>query len=330
MESNFNMKALVFENYGPPEKVLHIKMVEKPVPQEKEVLVKIYATAINDYDWSIVRGRPYIYRLLFGLFKPKRKIPGMELAGVIEDIGEGVSLFKRGDAVYGDISENSFGTFAEFVCVDEKAIKLKPDNITFEEAASIPHASMLAMQGLHLFGVIKKGQQILINGAGGGVGTFALQLAKIHDVGVTGVDTGDKLHMMKTLGFDHIIDYKKEDFTKNGKKYDFILDTKTNRSVFSYLRSLKSNGKYVTVGGHVNRLLQLFLMRSLISWFTRKKVHLVALKANEGLDQIHNLINGNKIKFQIDGPYKLEEVPKAIQYFGEGKHKGKVVVTLTK
>ena len=321
------MKAIIITKYGSPE-TLQLKEIEKPVPQENEVLVRIHSSAINDYDWSLVRGKPYLYRLIFGIFKPKRKIPGMELSGTIEELGANVTLFKNGDAVYGDISNYGFGGFAEYICINQKALKLKPEKMSFEEAASIPHAAMLAVQGLIDYGEVQQGQQILINGGGGGVGTLALQIAKQFTAEVTGVDTGEKLKMMNSIGFDHITDYRKEDFTKNDEHYDLILDTKTNRSTFSYLKALKAGGRYVTVGGNLNRLLQMFFLKPLINLFSKKKIFIVALKPNKDLDYIHKLFEANKIKCIIDGPYSLSEVPRKIQYFGEGKHSGKVVITV--
>lgn len=319
------MRALVFTKYGSPE-VLQLKEIAKPTPKENEVLVKIHTTAVNDYDWSLIRGKPYLLRLLYGVLRPKHQIPGMELAGTVEALGTNANLFKIGDAVYGDISEYGFGSFAEYVCINEKALTLKPEKMSFEEAAAISHAAMLAVQGLVDIGEIKKGAKILINGAGGGVGTFALQIAKLYEAEVTGVDTGDKLKMMNELGFDHIIDYKKEDFTKNKQRYDLILDAKTTRSTFQYLRVLNPNGKYVTVGGYLNRLFPLIILKPLISIISNKRVHIVALKPNKDLEYINELFSAGKIKPVIDGPYKLSEVPRLIQYFGEGKHQGKIII----
>jgi NADPH:quinone reductase-like Zn-dependent oxidoreductase len=321
------MKALVFTKYGSPE-VLQFKEIEKPTPKEDEVLVEIHATAVNDYDWSMIRGKPYLYRLLFGLLKPKHQIPGMELSGTVEALGTNAELFKVGDAVYGDISAYGFGSFAEYVCINEKALVIKPDKMSYEEATAIPHAATLALQGLVDAGDIKKGQKVLINGAGGGMGTFGLQIAKLYDAEVTGVDTGDKLKMMKEIGFDHIIDYKQEDFTKNGQTYDLILDAKTTRSTFDYLRALSSKGKYVTVGGYLNRLFPMLLLKPWISIFSKKRTHIVALKPNKDLDYISELFEADKIRPIIDGPFSLSEVPEAIKYFGEGRHSGKVVIKL--
>jgi len=319
------MRALVFTKYGSPE-VLRLKKIAKPTPKENEVLVKIHTTAVNDYDWSLIRGKPYLLRLLYGVLRPKHQIPGMELAGTVEVLGTNANSFKIGDAVYGDISEYGFGSFAEYICINEKALTLKPVKMSFEEAAAISHAAMLAMQGLVDIGEIKKGAKILINGAGGGVGTFGLQIAKLYDAEVNGVDTGDKLKMMRELGFDHIIDYKKEDFTKNKQRYDLILDAKTTRSAFQYLRVLNPNGKYVTVGGYLNRIFPLIIVKPLISIITKKRVHMVALKPNKDLEYINELFSAGKIKPVIDGPYKLSEVPRLIQYFGEGKHQGKIII----
>jgi NADPH:quinone reductase-like Zn-dependent oxidoreductase len=321
------MKAIFCSHYTSPEE-LEVKEVPTPIPEKHEVLVKINATAINDYDWGMVRGKPYLYRLIFGITKPRRPIAGMELSGVIEDIGEGVTQFKKGDAVYGDISEFGFGSFAEYIAINEKALVLKPEAMSFEEATAIPHAALLAYQGLVEKGKIQKGQKVLINGAGGGVGTFALQIAKMYDAEVTGVDTGEKLKNMKAIGYDEVIDYKKENFTKMGEHYDLILDAKTSQPTWAYLKALKPKGKYVTVGGTAGNLILFGLSSGLLSVLTSKKFLLLALQPNQGLDTINQLYAEGKIKPTIDGPYKFEEIPRLIQYFGEGKHTGKVVIKI--
>jgi len=316
------VQAIVFTKYGPPEQ-LKLREVPKPVPKEDEVLIKIHATAINDWDWSLVRGEPYIYRLLFGILKPKNHIPGIELSGTIVAVGSNVSTFKEGDEVYGDISEYGWGSFAEYISINEKSMTLKPTKMTFEEAAAIPHAAMLAYQGLIELGNIQKGQKVLINGAGGGVGTLGIQIARQYDSEVTGVDTGDKLKMMESVGFDHIIDYKEQDFTKSGLKYDLILDAKTTRSPAAYARTLNPAGKYVTVGGNLPRIVQLLISRKL----GRKNMFMVAIRQNKDLAYINQLYEEGKFKPVIDGPYKLSETPGLFRYFGEGKHKGKVIIT---
>ena len=321
------MKAIVCSKYGSTAD-LQLMEIEKPVPKANELLIKVQVSAVNDYDWALVRGKPYIYRLIFGLKKPKNPVPGMELAGVVEATGSNVSVFKVGDEVYGDISNYGFGSFAEYCCINEKAVVLKPAGMSFTDAASLSHASMLAWQAIIEKGKIQQGQKILINGAGGGFGTFAMQIAKLYSAEVTGVDTDEKFSIMKSMGFDHVIDYKKEDFTKNGQQYDLVLDPKTNRSAFTYLRSLKPNGRYVTVGGHIGKLLQILFFKFWVGLFSRKSLHIVALKSNRDLAFIHELYASEKIKPVIDGPYPLSETPKAIQRFGEGKHIGKVVITI--
>jgi NADPH:quinone reductase-like Zn-dependent oxidoreductase len=320
------MRAILFENYGLPVKVLTIKDIAKPIPKANEVLIKVHATAINDYDWSLVRGKPYLYRLMFGLFKPKNQIAGMELAGIVEEIGSDVKKLKVGDAVFGDISTYGFGTFAEYISIHEDALLKKPEALSFEVAAAIPHASTLALQALRDMGEIKEGQKILINGGGGGVGTIGLQLAKLKNCEVTGVDSEEKFKMMKSLGFDHVVDYNKVNFTKMGEEFDLILDCKTSKSPFSYLKALKPNGKYVTIGGNLSSLVSVLFWSKLFSLFSTKKLQILSLKPNEGLDYVSELVIQKSITCQIDGPYPLEETPRLIQYFGEGLHKGKIVI----
>lgn len=323
------MKAFVFEKYGLPN-VLQLKEVAKPIPNENEVLVKIHSASINDWDWGLVRGKPFVIRLIYGLTKPKIKIPGVDVSGKIEAVGGKVSSFKIGDEIYCDLSECGFGGFAEYVCVPEKNLSKKPTNISYNDASALPHAGLLALQGLMEKGKVKSGQNILINGAGGGVGTLGIQILKLYELKVTGVDSDEKLGLMKSMGFDSVIDYKKVDFTDNGEKYDLILDTKSNRSVFKYARSLKKNGTYITVGGSMYRLFEILLIGSLLSLFTGKKLSVLNLRPNKGLDRISKLVEKGQIKPVIDGPYGFDEIPELIQYFGEGKHLGKIVVEIGK
>jgi len=319
------LKAILYTKYGGPE-VLEIKEVEKPSPKDEEVLIKVYAASINDWDLGLLRG-DFINRVINGLWKPKRKILGSDIAGRIEAVGKNVNQFKTGDEVYGDLSGH-WGGFAEYVCAPEKAIALKPASMSFEDAAAIPQAGMLAVQGLIDKGKIQPGQKLLINGAGGGVGTFAVQIAKLYGVELTGVDSTSKMDMMLSMGFDHVIDYTREDFTKNGRYYDLILDPKTNRSMFDYVRVLCRKGVYVTVGGSMVRLLQLLLLGPWISMITKKHVRLVALKQNKDLVYMNRLFEAGKLKPVIDGPYKLNEFREAFRIFSKGEHKGKVVITM--
>ena len=318
------MKAIVYTEYGTPD-VLELKEIDRPIPKENEVLIKVYAVSLNDWDCGLLEG-DFVNRLLNGIFKPKIKILGSDIAGRVETVGKNVEKFRPGDNVFGDLS-GRWGGFAQYVCARENALALKPVSMTFEEAAAIPQAAMLAIQGLHK-GKIQSGQKILINGAGGGVGTFAVQIAKLYGVEITGVDSAGKLDMLHSLGFDHVIDYKREDFTKNGKRYDLILDAKTNRSVFDYTRALRPHGIYVTVGGSMIRLLQALMLGPWISMISKKKIGIVALKPNKDLAYMKELFEAGKVKPVIDGPYKLDEAPNAFRLFGEGAHKGKVVITV--
>ena len=319
------MRAIVYHKYGTPD-VLKLEEVNKPAPRDDEVLIKVYAVSINDWDFGLLDG-DFINRLLNGLRKPKKQILGSDIAGRIEAVGKNVTQFKPGDEVYGDLS-GRWGGFAEYVCASENALALKPPTMSFAQAAAIPQAAMLAVQGLIDKGKIKEGQKLLINGAGGGVGTFGIQIAKLYGVEVTGVDHTGKLDMLRSMGFDHVIDYTKEDFTKNGKYYDLILDVKTNRSMFSYARALSANGVYVTVGGSIGRLLQAVLLGPLIRMIYKKYIRLVALKTNKDLAYMNKLFESGKVKPVIDGPYKMDEVPQAFRLFAKGEHKGKVVIII--
>jgi NADPH:quinone reductase-like Zn-dependent oxidoreductase len=319
------LKAIIYTKYGGPE-ALQIKEVEKPFPKEDEVLIKVHAASINDWDFGLLHG-DFINRIINGFWKPRRKILGSDVAGRIEAAGKNTSKFKPGDEVYGDLS-GQWGGFAEYVCAREKALALKPAAMSFEDAAAIPQAAMLAVQGLIDKGKIHRGQKLLINGAGGGVGTFGVQIAKLYGAEVTGVDRTSKLELMRSMGFDHVIDYTREDFTKTGQSYDLILDVKTNRSMLDYVRALRSNGIYVTVGGSITRLFQALLLAPWISMVNKKYMRLVALKPNKDLIYMNELFEAGKIKPVIEGPYKLDQFREAFRIFDKGEHKGKVIITM--
>ncbi|MGM0589446.1 MAG: NAD(P)-dependent alcohol dehydrogenase [Bacteroidota bacterium] len=323
------MKAILLEEYGLPN-ILKIGDAPKPIPNDYEVLVKIHAASINDWDWGLVRGKPLVIRLFFGLRKPKITIPGVDVSGQIEAVGDHVSSLKVGDEVYCDLSDCGCGGFAEYICVPEKVLAHKPYNMSHNDASALPHAGLLALQGLVEKGKVKSGQRILINGAGGGVGSLGIQILKSNGVKVTGVDSAEKLELMKSLGFDRVMDYKKVDFTNTGEKYDLILDTKSNRSVFKYARALEKNGRYITVGGSMFRLIEIALLGSFISLFTSKKLSVLIHKPNKGLDQISKLVEKGQIRPVVDGPYEFDKIPELIQYFGEGKHLGKIVIEIEK
>lgn len=319
------MKAIVFARYGSPN-VLELRDVPKPVPGDGEVLVRVHATSLNDWDVGALDGKSLINRLMFGLLRPKpdRQILGSDIAGTIEAIGANVTRFKAGDEVFGDLS-GRWGGFAEYVCAPETALALKPPRMTFEQAAAIPQAAMLAVQGLRDVGRVRAGQKVLINGAGGGAGTFAIQLAKLERAEVTAVDSAEKLEVMRSLGADHVLDYRREDFTRRDERYDLILDVKTTRSIFDCARVLKPGGAYVTMGGQMHRLFQAFALRPL---FRGKAVRVVVLKLNKDLEYVKELFEADKLAPVIDGPYPLEETPAAFRRFGAGRHFGKIVIAV--
>jgi NADPH:quinone reductase-like Zn-dependent oxidoreductase len=323
------MKAIVCTKYGPPD-VLQLKEVEKPIPKDDEVLVKVHAASLNAYDWRMQRADPFLVRLMGGgLLKPKNKILGADMAGRIESAGRNVTQFHPGDDVFGDLAGYRQGAFAEYVCAPEDALALKPNKITFEEAAAVPMAAATALQGLRDIGQIQKGQKVLINGASGGVGTFAVQIAKSFGAEVTAVCSTGKMEMARAIGADHIIDYTKEDFTKNGQCYDLIFAANGYHPILDYKRALKPNGIYVTSGGSMSQLFQALLLGPLVSMIGNKKVRAVSAKPNQkDLIFIKELIEAGKVKPVIDRRYSLPEVPQALQYLWEGHAKGKVVIII--
>ncbi|MGB3800674.1 MAG: NAD(P)-dependent alcohol dehydrogenase [Lewinella sp.] len=318
------MKAIICNSYGPPER-LRIADLPIPAPGPGEVLVRVHHATLNDYDWSLVRGRPYPYRLLFGLRRPKFPIPGIELSGTVVGVGPNVGRFGVGAPVFGDISGSGWGSLAEYVVVKAKDIVARPPDIPSEVAVTLPHAGMLAWQALFDAGRLMEGEQVLINGGGGGVGTLALQLAKTKGARVTGVDTGPKLERMTEMGFDDVIDYRRQDFTRPGGKYDLIVDTKTTRPATAYARVLRPGGRYVTVGGTLSRLIGLLLHKPFLS----QPMKIVSLKPNRDMDALIPLVREKKVVPLIDGPHPLTEVPHLLRYFGEGKHQGKIVIQIS-
>jgi NADPH:quinone reductase-like Zn-dependent oxidoreductase len=320
------MKAVVFTKYGSPD-VLELKDVERPTPKDDEVLIRVHAASLNDWDCGALDGTSFVNRLIFGILKPKKQILGSDIAGRIEAVGKDIRQFRPGDEVFGDLS-GRWGGFAEYVCAREKSLVFKAPNMTFEQAAAIPQAAMLALQGLRAMGRMQPGQKLLINGAGGGVGTFAIQIAKLDGVEVTAVDSAEKFDLLRSMGAAHVIDYSQEDFTRNGQRYDLILDIKTTRSIFDYARALAPNGTYVTVGGSMARLFQALLLGPWISITRNKKICLLSLKPNQGLADMNELFEAGKLVPVIDGPHRLSEVPKAFRHFGGGRHKGKVVISM--
>jgi NADPH:quinone reductase-like Zn-dependent oxidoreductase len=296
------------------------------VPSPNEVLIKVFAASVNSWDWDLVRGSPFVIRLN-APSKPKYSIIGCDVSGRVESIGKNVKRFKPGDEVFGDISGCHWGAFAEYVTADEKVLALKSPSMTFEQAAAIPQAGVLALQGLRDVGKIKAGDKVLLNGAGGGVGTFALQYAKMLGAEVTCVDTEKKLIMLKALGADHVIDFNKENFIRNNMQYDIILDVITHHSMSEYARVLKPGGRLVIVGGSMKRVFQVMFLGKIYSAMTKKYPRLLMHqpKASD-LDVLRELFNSGDVKPVIDRVFPLSETAKAIQYLGDGLAKGKVVV----
>ncbi|MGB0563962.1 MAG: NAD(P)-dependent alcohol dehydrogenase [Spirulinaceae cyanobacterium] len=328
------MKAIIQAEYGSPE-VLQYKTVAKPVPQAHEVLVKVHATSINAGDWHLMRGTPWLIRLMYGgLRQPKIQTLGSDLAGRVEAVGEEVTQFQLGDAVFGDLSASGFGAFAEYVCVPEAALARKPENVSFEQAAASPVAAIAALQALRDLGQLQPGQQVLVNGASGGVGSLAVQIAKAWGAAVTAVCSTGKLEMMRVMGADHTIDYTQTNAFKTGAEagaqYDLILDAAAYRSVFDALPALKPSGTYILVGGASDRFFQTLLLGPLISKVSRRRVTALASEPSPAdLKTVGELLATGKIVPFIDRTYSLSEVPEAIRYV-EARHvRGKVVIHLS-
>jgi len=323
------MKSLIFPKYGTTSD-LELNEVVKPTCSSEEVLIKIHSASVNDWDWGLLRGKPFVNRLLFGVFKPKVKTLGIDISGTVEYVGANVSKFKVDDEVFGDISNYKWGGFAEYVCVKENNVELKSPNMTFEEAAAIPQAGVLAIQGFRDKFKVNPGQQILINGAGGGCGTFAIQIAKQFGAIITGVDKGSKFDVMRTLGADNVIDYTKEDFTKNNKTFDFILDFAGHHSLLDYKHSLKENGTYLLVGGSSTLIMKCIFLGPLISLFSKKKLKILPHKPNKYLNELVKLNEEGKLKIVIDSIFTLKQLPDALEYFGSGNANGKIIISIIK
>jgi NADPH:quinone reductase-like Zn-dependent oxidoreductase len=320
------MKAVVYTRYGPPG-VLRLADLQTPVPKDNEVLVKVHAVSLNATDWEGLRGKP-LYSRIRGPFRPRHHILGSDIAGRVEAAGRHATLFRPGEDVFADILAH-MGGFAEHVCVPQDALARIPAGMAYEEAAALPQAGAIALQGIQDKGRVQPGQKVLINGAGGGSGMYAIQLAKLAGAEVTGVDNPEKLEFMRSLGADHVIDYTREDFTSNGRTYDLILDLAAHRPAFAYKRSLTPGGRYLYVGGSVATLLQVLLIGPLARRAKGKKIRLLAVRLGvQHLAPLVELRQAGKIATVIDRRYRLSQVPQALRYLGEGHAKGKVVVIL--
>lgn len=320
------MKALVYTKYGPPD-VLQLKEVEKPTPKDDEVLVRVHAASVNAYDWHALKGEPFLVRLMgFGLLKPKKQILGSDFAGRVEAVGRSARQFQPGDDVYG-----MGGGFAEYVCRRENRLALKPANASFEEAASVPMAAITALQGLRDKGHIKSGQKVLIEGASGGVGTFAVQIAKSFGTEVTAVCSTRNVGQARSIGADHVIDYTQEDFTKSGERYDLIHVANGNHSIFSYRRVLNPNGVCVMTGGggSVAGMLLSTLLTPVISKAGGKRITNMLAQARQGdLVFLRGLVEAGKVVPVIERRYPISQAPEALRHLGEGHAQGKLVIVM--
>jgi NADPH:quinone reductase-like Zn-dependent oxidoreductase len=316
------MKAFIWEKYGPPE-LLRMADVERPAPGADEVLVNVLAVSVNPADWHSMRGKPVFSRLTLGLLRPKHRILGVDIAGRVEAVGHGVDQFEPGQDVYANLLEHGYGGFAEYVSVPVGVMSLKPANLSFEEAAAVPMAGVTALQGLRHHGHIEQGQKVLINGASGGVGTFAVQIAKSYGSDVTGVTSTRNLDLVRSLGADHVIDYTTTDFLRTGRRFDLILDTIGNRSVADLKRALAAGGKAAVTGfTSLPKLLD-------VSLRGRKEIARVsAHPAAKDLEILSELIEAGQVRPQIDRRYPFAEIPAAITYLEQGHARGKVVVSL--
>jgi NADPH:quinone reductase-like Zn-dependent oxidoreductase len=322
------MKAIVYRHYGSPD-VLKYEEIEKPAAGDSDVLIKVRAASVNPYDWHFMRGTPYPLRIQAGLRRPKILGLGVDVAGQVEAIGRSVTQFRTGDEVFGTCR----GAFAEYVCASESGLVMKPKNVTFEQAASVPIAAFTALQGLRDKGKIQPGQKVVINGASGGVGTFAVQIAKSFGAEVTGVCRTRNVDMVRSIGADHVIDYTLSNFTKDARRYDLIFDAVGNHSFSTCRRVLNPSGTYVAVGGQTDPWLIGPLTSSIkalvLSWFVSQNLCMFIAKASkDDLTILQELMEAGKVRPVIDRCYGLSEVPEAIRYLEEGHARGKVAITL--
>jgi len=314
------MKAFLWERYGPPE-VLRMAEVEKPAPGSDEALVKVLGVSVNPADWHSMRGKPVFSRLTLGLLRPKHKILGVDVAGQVEAVGGGVTRFKQGDEVYANLLDHGYGAFAEYVSVPVDVMSLKPPSLSFEESAAVPMAAVTALQGLSHHGEIRVGQTVLVNGASGGVGTFAVQIAKSYGAEVTGVTSTRNIDLVRSLGADHIVDYTTADFTRSGSRYGLLLDTIGNRSVADLRRALADGGNAAVTGfTSMSRLLGVSLRGG--KDVARVEAHVTT----KDLELLSELIEAGEVRPQIDRRYPFAELPAAIAYLEQGRARGKVVV----
>lgn len=322
------MQAMTYRAYGPPD-VLQPTTVARPVPEAGEVLVQVHAASLNQADLYLLRGEPLPLRLSSGLRRPKRPTLGADIAGHVVAVGGGVTHVQPGDAVYGDLAACGFGGFAEYVCARAEALAPKPASLSFAQAAAVPMAAVTALQGLRATGPVKTGERVLVHGASGGVGTFAVQLARAMGAHVTAVCSARHVEQARTLGAEHIIDYTQEDFTRDGRRYDLILVVNGRRSLAEYRRALSPRGRLVVAGGDVGTIMQATLFGPAVSLARGVTVRgLVARPCREDLLFVGQLLDSGAIVPVIERCYPLGELPEAMRYLGSGHARGKIVITM--
>ena len=326
------MKAITLTNYGLPKDVLHLEEVEKPTPKDDQVLVKVHAASVTFSNQLLITGKPLFIRFMEGgtLRKPGIKIPGSDVAGQVEAVGRNVKQFQLGDEVVGYLAgdDGKKGAYAEYVCAPEKAFGLKPVNLSWEQAAAMPEAALVALQAVRDDGQIQKGQKVLVYGASGGIGTFTVQIAKAFEAEVTGVCSTKNVDLVRSLGTDHVIDYIKEDFTKNGQRYDLIVATAGYRSIYDYKRALSPKGIYVCTGGAWSQIFQALLLAKMLSEPAGKKLGVLTMKPDFDFSTLKELIEAGKVKSVIDRSYPLEKTGEAFIYYSMRHARGKVVITV--
>jgi NADPH:quinone reductase-like Zn-dependent oxidoreductase len=319
------MQAMQLRRYGSARDIESCAMPQ-PVPGATDVLVRVHAATVNDFDWGYVTGRPYVLRLVFGLWRPRVAVLGAEVSGEVAAVGHGVTAFKPGDRVFGDLSTDRFGSFAEYVLADQRSLVLQPAGMSDELAASLPHAGLLAWQGMVRAGRIRRGDRVLINGAGGGVGAYGLQIARAFGAEVTVVDAAEKLPAMRSLGFDHVIDYRQADFARTGERYDLILDAKATRGPVALCRALRVGGRYVAVGGQLRRIAQILLAGALVGRIRGVRLCILALRPNQDIEHLLELWRTQGLRCPMEGPFSLADVPRAMALYGSAQHIGKIVI----
>ena len=323
------MKAIVQHGYGGPE-VLSLQDIEKPAPADDEVLIRVRASSVNMADVDYLRGRPVAARLAYGLRKPKYLVPGTDVAGEVEAVGPRVTRFQPGDEVWGDLTESGSGAYAEYVCANEATLAPKPPSLDFEEAASVPSSGVLAAQAVRAKGHIRRGDQVLINGASGNVGPFAVQIARSFGAEVTGVCSAAKMELVRSIGAAHVIDYRSQDYTRAPERYDRIVDIAARRSILASRRALRPGGAYVWAGGSMAVFGQAMILGPLLWPFGRRRIGIVTWKPFHADDVtfLRDLIESGKLHPVIGRRFRLSEVPDALRYQESGQAQGKIVITV--